>query len=370
MLTTAACPEASRKRRPSAAMIQQPSPREAIGKVFLKLRGKSPLLMGMTCPGKDCSRVGRFSMAAKCIFCNESPERGGDTGRGSLCYACAASFDDDANTFRQIHKSAEAHVTGPSGGLVRTIGRWSLAALMVNTMIGASIFGLPSLLAARLGRYSPAAYLFAAAGIGVIAACLAEVASQFREAGGPYLYARVAFGQFAAIQIGWLTWLTRIVSAAALTNLFISYLGEFFPLVNAPVMRAAVMAVLIGFLAAVNYRGVSGGNQLSNFFTVTKLVLLLVFTGGGLISLLLQPSIRVIPAQISPTGAAWSEAIILMVWAYAGFEAAFIAAGEARNPRKDGPVALFIAIGTATLLYIAVQYLVIHILPDAASSTR
>src|SRR6266480_1728871 len=57
MLTTAACPDASRNRRPSAAMIQQPSPRDATGKVFLKLRGKSLLLVGMTCPGKDCSRV-------------------------------------------------------------------------------------------------------------------------------------------------------------------------------------------------------------------------------------------------------------------------------------------------------------------------
>src|SRR6267378_2285265 len=57
MLTTAACPEASRNRRPSSAIIQQPSPREAIGKVFLKLRGKSPRRVGMRCPGKDCSRV-------------------------------------------------------------------------------------------------------------------------------------------------------------------------------------------------------------------------------------------------------------------------------------------------------------------------
>src|SRR5712664_768856 len=57
MLTTAAWPEASRKWRPSEETIQQPSPREAIGKVFLKLRGKSPLLVGMRCPGKDCSRV-------------------------------------------------------------------------------------------------------------------------------------------------------------------------------------------------------------------------------------------------------------------------------------------------------------------------
>ena len=71
--------------------------------------------------------------------------------------------------------------------LVRAIGRWSLAALMVNTIIGASIFGLPSLLAAHLGRFSPAGYLVMAVGIGAIATCLAEVASQFRQAGGPYL---------------------------------------------------------------------------------------------------------------------------------------------------------------------------------------
>src|SRR5258705_6554818 len=57
MLTTAAWPAASRNRWPSSAMIQQPSPREATGKPFLKLRGKSPLRVGMSCPAKDCSRV-------------------------------------------------------------------------------------------------------------------------------------------------------------------------------------------------------------------------------------------------------------------------------------------------------------------------
>jgi amino acid transporter len=77
-------------------------------------------------------------------------------------------------------------------GLVRTIGRWSLAALMVNTMVGASIFGLPALIAARLGRLSPIGFLVAFVLIAVIAACMAEVASQFQDTGGPYLYARAA----------------------------------------------------------------------------------------------------------------------------------------------------------------------------------
>jgi APA family basic amino acid/polyamine antiporter len=269
-----------------------------------------------------------------------------------------------------VGSTLQANEELSNGGLVRTIGRWSLAALMMNTMIAASIFGLPSLIAGHLGRYSPAAYLITATGIGVVAACLAEVASQFREAGGPYLYARVAFGQFAAIQIGWLTWLTRIASAAAVTNLFITYLSEFVPRVSAPALRAAVMITLIGFLAVVNYRGVRGGNWLSNFFTITKLGVILFFALGGLMALLLHPGLRVDPPPFSPTRADWVEAILLMIYAYGGFEAAFFAAGEAKNPRKDGPIALFIAIGTATVLYIAVQYVVMHILPDAAASTR
>ena len=103
-------------------------------------------------------------------------------------------------------------MTQPSTGLVRTIGRWSLAALMVNTMIGASIFGLPALIAAHLGSLSPVGFVVAFVAIAVIAACMAEVASQFQDTGGPYLYARVAFGRFLAIQNGWLTWLTRIAS--------------------------------------------------------------------------------------------------------------------------------------------------------------
>src|SRR5712664_3782464 len=161
-----------------------------------------------------------------------------------LCYAGATSFDNDTKTFRQIPVPAEAHLTESAKGLVRTIGRWSLAALMVNTMI-----------AARLGKWSPLGFLVAFAGISIIAACMAEVASQFREAGGPYLYARVAFGRFLAIQNGWLTWLSRIAAVSAVANLFIIYLSEFLPGVRAPLARASVLTILIGFLAIVNYRG-------------------------------------------------------------------------------------------------------------------
>src|SRR5882762_1994963 len=68
MLTTAACPEASRNRRPSSAIIQQPSPRAAMGRVFLKLRGNSSLRVGIACPARDCSRVETRIRAADQVF--------------------------------------------------------------------------------------------------------------------------------------------------------------------------------------------------------------------------------------------------------------------------------------------------------------
>jgi APA family basic amino acid/polyamine antiporter len=258
----------------------------------------------------------------------------------------------------------------PPGGLVRTIGRWSLAALMLNTMIGASIFGIPSIIAGYLGKLSPAGYLIAFAGIAVIAACLAEVSSYFQEAGGPYLYTRVAFGRFAAIQIGWLTWLSRITACSGVANLFITYLSSFFPPVTRGWTRATILAALIGFLAAVNYRGVSGGKALSNFFTITKILLLALFIVGGFMAIALHPSVRVTPASVPLTAANCFQAILLMVYAYGGFEAALFASGEASDPRKDAPAALLIAIVTATLLYICVQVVVIYTLANPGATTK
>ena len=209
----------------------------------------------------------------------------------------------------------------------------------------------------------------ALAGVAVIAACMAEVASQFREAGGPYLYARAAFGRFVAIQTGWLTWLTRVAAVSAVANLFITYLSEFLPEVKTAIVRGAVLGLLFGILAVVNYRGVAGGNRVSVFFTIAKVGLLAFFVGVGLAALVLHPDIRVTPAVTPNTAGDWFEAVFLMIYAYGGFEAALIATGETRDARRDIPFALFVALVATTLLYVAVQYLVIHTIPNAGAST-
>ncbi|TLZ17045.1 MAG: APC family permease, partial [Gammaproteobacteria bacterium] len=129
--------------------------------------------------------------------------------------------------------------------LVRAIGRWSMVALAVNSILGSGIFGLPSAVAALVGEWSVWAVLIAGAGMGVIIACYAEVASQFDETGGTYLYLRHTFGRFVGVQVGWLTLLSRLTACAAAVNLLVIYLGEFWPAAAEPLPRLAVITVFL-----------------------------------------------------------------------------------------------------------------------------
>ena len=99
--------------------------------------------------------------------------------------------------------------------------------MMINAIIGAGIFGLPSKTYALIGSYSIIAFVACALVVALIIFCFAEVGSRFETTGGPYLYAREAFGPTVAFEVGWLIWLARVTAFAANCNLLISYLGYF-----------------------------------------------------------------------------------------------------------------------------------------------
>ena len=102
--------------------------------------------------------------------------------------------------------------------LVRAMGRWTFTALVINSIIASGIFGLPDDVARLVGAMAPWAFVMAAVGTALVVAVFAELASRFRDAGGPYVYAREAFGPLAGIQTAWFTWLARIASAAAISR--------------------------------------------------------------------------------------------------------------------------------------------------------
>ncbi len=253
--------------------------------------------------------------------------------------------------------------------LVRAIGRWSLTALMVNCIIGSGVFGLPSVISGLVGNASPLAWLFAAVGTGLVMACFAEVSSRFDQSGGVYLYTRAAFGRTAGITVAWFGWLTRLTAAAANANLFVIYLAEFWPSAKIPVFRLLVLTVLLGFLTVVNYVGVRRGTALSNLSTAAKLLTLGGFIGAGLLFLALKHSPLIIATPAGPPGK-WLHAVLLLMFAYGGYETALMVGGEAKNPRRDYPFALFAALAACTLVYTMTQWIIVSILPQSSMTDR
>ena len=259
-----------------------------------------------------------------------------------------------------------SHTAAPQ--LVRAIGRWSMVALVVNTMIGSGIFGLPAPVAAYVGKWSPLAVLIAGLAMAAIIACYAEAASQFIETGGHYLYVRRAFGRFAGVQVGWMTLLSRLTACAAAVNLLVISLGEFWTGGGAPLPRLAIISLFVGSLALANYRGVAAGTLVSNVSVVAKLVPLALVAGVGMVYLLAHP---LLSAPASSGGLdGWLKALLLMIFAYGGYEAALFPMGEAKDPRRDAAFALFVALLIDAVLYTTLQLVVIGTVPDAPHSER
>jgi APA family basic amino acid/polyamine antiporter len=245
--------------------------------------------------------------------------------------------------------------------LVRAIGRWDYTALVVNGVIGSGIFGLPAVLAALTGTWSPLAYLLAGVGMLTIVLCHAEVASRFTEAGGPYLYAREAFGAFVGVQAGWLSFCIRATSMGANLNVFADYLAQILPSAAQGPGRILTLVIVTALVTWLNVVGVRTGSRTVDLFVVAKIVPLLLLV----VLALPRFSSEVLATQRVPTPD-WTQAILLLVFAYGGFEAALIPAGEVKDPRRDSAFALLTGMGIVAALYMLVQLAVIGTLPGAA----
>jgi basic amino acid/polyamine antiporter, APA family len=259
--------------------------------------------------------------------------------------------------------STIAASTTAAPALVRTIGRWSLTAAIVNAVVGSAIFGMPATVASLTGAWSPLAVLVAGIGMFPIVLCFAEVGSRFDAAGGPYLYAREAFGRVAGFHVGWIMLWTRLLSGAAVLNVLVTYLAQLVPWVGTAAGRATTMTVTVALVTGINVVGVRQGAWTVNVFTVAKLLPLLLLVVLGLVGL--DGDTLATQAVAAPD---WTEAVLLLVFAYGGFEAAMSAAGETRRPREDTAFALVLAMLAITAVYAATQLAVVGLLPNAAAS--
>ena len=260
-----------------------------------------------------------------------------------------------------------AAAASPGGsGLARAVPRWHLVALMVNGIVGAGIFGLPSQVHALAGPWGLGAFVLCGAVVAAFALTFAEVASRFALTGGPYLYTRAAFGPLPGFLVGWLMWVTRVSAIAAIAAVMTSYLAFFWPPAAAGAGRVAATCVALAALTALNLVGVGRAARVAVAFTLAKLAPLALFVGLGLGAL----SRGAFAAPAPPAAAPFAQAVLLLVFAFGGFEAVVIAAGEMRDPRRDMPFALLVAIASTTLLYVLVQVVCIGTLPGLAGSSK
>lgn len=248
-------------------------------------------------------------------------------------------------------------------GLIRGIGLVGAALIVLNSVIGAGIFALPAAIAERAGILSP--WLFLVCGLLVITIVLtySELASYFRDSGGPVLYTTAAFGPLTGFSTGWIFFLSRMTAFAANTNVLVTYLGSAWPSLGEEPGRSISIVIVGGALTLVNYVGVRDGVRTVGLFTFFKLMplLLLILLGLPYVS-----GEVLFPADL-PGIEDLGGTTLLLIYAFVGFEAATIIAGESSRPRRDLPRALVATVAGTGLLYFLIVLVYIAVLPGAGT---
>ena len=249
--------------------------------------------------------------------------------------------------------------SGEKKQLIRGIGIFGSAFLVLNGMIGAGIFALPSAVAAKAGVLSP--WLFLAVGVLIVTVVLtfAELSSYFRISGGPVLYATRAFGPLIGFSTGWIYYVSRAAALAANSNVMATYLGTLWPWFDTDAGRTVVILVICGGLTLTNVRGVKDGVRTLVFFTFFKVIPLLLMILLGL--QYVSPE-TLFPNNL-PTIDDLGGTVLLVIYAFIGFETVLISAGETAKPRMTIPKALVLTMIVTGLLYFLIVLVYVSVLP-------
>lgn len=259
--------------------------------------------------------------------------------------------------------------------LRRAIGLPQATAMVVGTIIGASIFVQPSEITGQVPSVLGVFMVWLIAGILTFfgAMVCAEMASIFTQTGGVYVFLKESFSPSVGFLWGWgMFWSIHSGIIAAIAVIFARYVAYFIPLGNSGIKVVSIIVILI--ISAVNYLGVKQGSSMQTLFTLGKVVAIVVivilgFTLGSRI-----PEHFVIDG-VANTGITVNNfflALVAGLFAFGGWHMVTYNAEETINPRKTIPRALMIGTLTVTICYIALNAVYMYVLPlnVVASSKR
>jgi APA family basic amino acid/polyamine antiporter len=253
--------------------------------------------------------------------------------------------------------------------------------LVIGSVIGSGIFLTSGIIA---GELPSVAWIMLVWLIGSFLSLsggltLAELGAMMPEAGGQYIYLREAYGPMAGFLYGWLTFLvTQTGGIAALAIGFAEYVSLFYPAMGLNVSAFSLEFLEISFgqliavssiiiLTIINYFGIKSGSMVQNFFTILKLVAILVLIIGGFIVTTDSQTMSSIPSPILPQGmnliAAIGVALIAVLWTFDGWYAVNSVASEIKNPQRNLPLSLLIGISVIGIVYILINIFYLKALP-------
>lgn len=243
------------------------------------------------------------------------------------------------------------------------LGLRETTALVIGAVIGADIYVGASFGAQHLGPAGLLAWAAAAVIALCIALCFAQCAWRIPKVGGPYAYVNLALGNRWGFLAGWAQLMAELMALAAYPAALANYIP--LPDQGAKIAAIAFPALLVIFLTVVNYFGIVPAARVNTALVAAKLAPLVLFIGLGALFITLYP--REVVSNLTPfLPFGWSgfgEALVLVFWAYAGFEHATFPAQEIRHPSRTIPLALIIGLGIATFIYLSVSFIISAVLP-------
>jgi len=252
--------------------------------------------------------------------------------------------------------------------LKRSMGLWMATALVIGNMVGSGIFTLPALLAGEAGPASIVSLAFPGVGAMLLALVFANLGRAHPRTGGPYYFARRAFGDFVGFQTAWAYWIAAWVGNAAIAVAFAGYLGVFWGTVKTTNWVAALVAIgAIWLFTLVNIAGARQTGVVQVLTTILKFVPLAVI---GVIGLFYMHGGNFTPFTPAQGGFDWhiNAAATLALWAFIGLESATVPAEEVKNPERTIPRATILGTLATTILYVVALVAIIGVLSQAALS--
>jgi APA family basic amino acid/polyamine antiporter len=245
------------------------------------------------------------------------------------------------------------------------LGLWTSTSLVVGNMIGAGVFLMPAAMAS-FGGIGLIGWVFSAIGSFFIAKVFSNLSKLIPNAtGGPYVYTRAGFGDFAGFLVAWGYCLSICCANTAIVVSFVSAMSVFFPvLAHNPVAAVATGLTALWFLTWLNSRGVAASGKVQLLTTILKLLPLVLISIGGLFFINFN---NFHPFNLSgkPLFEAISTTATMTMFAFIGIECATIPAGSVENSGKTVSRATILGMLIATTVYILGSFSIMGVIPPA-----